>query len=126
MENTVKPKNIEHEFCKNLVGLFLKPLDSSLWGRELKLAKKLYRQNTDFGFWTQLAEFNRLEKKLPSLAFFLTEKGIEMIRKEDLKNSLVLPEGKKYNLEEIEGADKNPVTTKKNKKSNTILEFLNN
>lgn len=117
-----KPANINHEVCKWMVYNLVKK-ENQLWSREIAIAKKLIKCSDDLSFWEDVAA--QFKQKLPSLAFFLTEKGAEILQREiDLKK-LVLPEQKRYNLEiEIKS---NPKETKKNNNihnNNTLLQFL--
>lgn len=63
-------KNSEHSRCKFLVSKFLIK-DQLNWAREIKIAKKLLKSYPDFNIWSNM----KLEFKLNSLAFFLTDEG---------------------------------------------------
>lgn len=63
-------KKEEHNRCKFLVSKFVNK-DGLNWAREIKIAKKLLKIYPSFDDWTAL----KLEFKLNSLAFFLTEEG---------------------------------------------------
>lgn len=63
-------KKLEHSRCKLLVSKFVLK-DQLNWPKEIRIAKKLLKEYPDFNTWTQL----KLDFKLNSLAFFLTDEG---------------------------------------------------
>lgn len=87
-------KNVEHENCKFLVSFFCGKIESSFWAREIKIAKKLLKEHPEKELWEKLV----IKTKLPSLAFFLTENGQEMVRKHFAQKNLDLPTKKEYDL----------------------------
>lgn len=109
-------KNIEHENCKFLVWFFCGKIESSLWAREIKIAKKLLKEHPEKDLWEKLV----IKTKLPSLAFFLTEAGQEMMQKHFAQKNLDLPTKKEYNLTQESSIE----TTQTINKPKTVFDFL--
>lgn len=113
---TKKPTNTNHEKCKWLVENFVKK-ENINWAREIKMAQKFLKENDDIDFWKDILK--QFKSKLPSMSFFLTEDGKEIIKREQNKKNLVLPEKISYNIE-IE-KDNNSVGVKSKSR---LLKFL--
>lgn len=64
-----------HKFITEHIARIVSPADSKIFAREYKIMKKLMSQYSNNNIWINM------DIKLPSLAFFLTEKGKEMIKK---------------------------------------------
>lgn len=110
-------KNQIHEQCKWLIYKFLGKIESSLYAREIKLAKTLLKANPETELWETLT----IKGKLPSLAYFLTENGKEAVRKHFAQKNLVLPEKLSYDL----GEQIKVKTIKSENKPKNIFNFLN-
>ena len=113
-----KKVNQNHENCKWIVSNFVKK-ENIDWPREIKMAQKLTREySCDIDFWENLSK--QFKIKLPSLAYFLTENGKELLIKEKNKENLVLPDKVYYDI----GTETNNKLVERTKKSK-LLEFLN-
>lgn len=113
-------KKEEHNRCKFLVTKFVNK-EGLNWAREIKIAKKLLKIYPSIEDWTAL----KLDFKLNSLAFFLTEEGKKHISilkfNKSKENVLDLFKTKKevLNKEKV-GED----VTKNTTKGNSLLDFL--
>ncbi len=110
-------KNIEHEKCKFLVSFFCGKIDTNFWAREIKIAKKLIKEHPETDLWEKMV----FKCKLPSLAFFLTEDGQNMMKKHFAIKKLVLPEKPEYNLDKETKIQEIAEVSK----PKTIFNFLN-
>jgi len=88
------------------------------WRREVAIAKKLFDKFQDDNFFTSL----KLDFKLNSLAWFLTEDGLKFLYKQQSLFRLALPEKKEYTLgNKILGPK-----GKTSRKPKTIIDFIDN
>jgi len=111
-----RPVNLFYEKTKYLIDKFCKTAPPrEQWSRELQATKKLLQMYPDILFWEHL----KLDFKLNSLLWFLTEDGREFLKKESRKKEVVLPKQVSYNLDEIK-----PVTKPVAKNNNSLLDFL--
>lgn len=72
-----------------LVWMFLIAPEKCSWGKEIKIANKLFQKRMDLTFWKWLSY--EMDFKLNSLAFFLTKDGIKLLK---LKYILFIKLGK--------------------------------
>jgi hypothetical protein len=112
-----KSPNTEHENCKFLVSFFCGKIEPKFWGREIKIAKQLLKEYPEIDIWQKIV----FKCKLPSLAFFLTDDGKKITKRAFLRNKLVLPEKKDYNL----GEQSKTEETVKTIKPKSVFGFLN-
>jgi hypothetical protein len=80
---------------KNFIKKFLKNTDNIIWPKEMKMVKSLYKIFPNKEFWDGL----RLNFKLNSLCWFLSDDGRKFLNKEYKKFKLELPETKKFKIE---------------------------
>lgn len=110
----------DHQKCKFLVSKFVEK-DNANWPREIKIAKKLIKIYPDIQLWFDL----KLEFKLNSLAFFLTDDGkkeMTALRFNKAKENVLdfFPKGTTSFNEEKLGEDKKVELPK----TNSLLDFL--
>ena len=72
-----------------LVWMFLMAPEKCSWGKEIKIANKLFNKHVDLAFWKWLSY--EMDFKVNSLAFFLTKDGIKLLK---LKYILFIKLGK--------------------------------
>ena len=110
-------KNTLHNKCKLLVSHFCSHAKFISWGKEIKIAKKLLKLNSEIKFWKSLQPPNPVF----SLSWFLTKEGKDFLQVSKLKQNLNLTRpSERAILEEKIGKDKEI-----EKKPQTIFEFLN-
>ena len=106
-------KITKHKLCQFIIKKYIK--DNINWPREIKIAQKLLKSNSDYIFWNSLKEF-----KIPSLAWFLTGKGKEFLFIENKKFNFIIKDNNKVILAPKKiGEDKNIC-----KKPKSVLEFI--
>jgi hypothetical protein len=93
-------------------------LGKSGWRREVAIARKLFNKFQDDNFFTSL----KLDFKLNSLAWFLTEKGLKFLYKQQSLFRLALPEKKGY-TPKLEDKILGPKEKTKSKPK-TIIDFI--
>jgi hypothetical protein len=90
--HNVKSMNLnKKEFIKK----FLKDSSNIVWPKEMKMVKSLFKIFPDENFWNNL----KLNFKLNSLCWFLSDDGRKFLNKEYKKFNLNLPEVKKFEIE---------------------------
>ena len=110
--------NTTHNKCKLLVSHFCGHADKILWGKEIKIAQKLLKLNSDVKFWLSV----QTQQPIFSLSYFLTDEGKELLQNLKLRKNLNLrPKDNASILEDKLGKDK--VIEKKPK---NLMDFLNN
>lgn len=70
-------------FRRKMVEKFVKK-ESIVWPREMKIASKLLVEEPDFGVWAELD----LAFEVNSLAYFLTDKGRELLEEEKSRRTV--------------------------------------
>ena len=112
-------KNTNHQKCKLLVEHFLSHREKIYWPQEIKLAKELLLNVSDLKFWLSIDT----PYKIPSLAFFKTPDGADLLQAYYRKGKINLkPKRGKVILDNKIGKDK--ATDKKKPKN--LMDFLNN
>lgn len=105
---------------KEFVKRFVKDSSTIIWPREMKIVKNLLQIFPNEDFWTSL----KLNFKLNSLCWLLSDDGRKLLNKEYKKFTLELPETKKFKIE-----NNNIVFESKNTydldKALNLREFLN-
>ena len=111
------PKNTKHEKCKLLVNHFCGHADKILWGKEIKIAQRLLKLNSDVKFWLSV----QTQQPVFSLSYFLTDEGKTLLQNLKLRKNLDLRPNENASIQEDKlGEDK--VIKKKFK---TLMDFLN-
>jgi hypothetical protein len=77
-----KKVNIEFETCRAIVEKFLENQKALNWGKEIKIAKKLFSVHPDPEFWRRIG---KPAHNIYTLSYFLTQEGEEFLAKEDRK-----------------------------------------
>lgn len=88
------------------------------WGKECFLAKKVMELYPDINFWRFIHKNTNLTLKLQSLAWFLTLKGKDCLRKEYNKFSVGFNVKTSYNIED------KPVVEIQKSNIKTLKEFI--
>jgi hypothetical protein len=78
-----------------LVWLFCKAPEKVNWPNETKVAKELYEQHPEPGFWSSLS----MAFKLNTLTFFKSPKGITIIEEHSSQMSVNISEPERFKLE---------------------------
>lgn len=108
---------IDGKLLKLIVSLLV---NNPNWPREMKIAKRIAKPFQDKEFWETLAK--EYPNKLPSLAFFLTDKGKVALFKNKTKKTLE----KKQVKANIELGDKVGADAPVRKKLKTLKDFIKN
>tara|TARA_Y100001963_G_C6529418_1_gene330377 strand:+ start:222 stop:575 length:354 start_codon:yes stop_codon:yes gene_type:complete len=107
-----------HKKCQLLVNHFCGHAPKILWGKEIKIAQKLLKINSDVKFWLSV----QTQEPIFSLSFFLTDEGKDLLRNLELRKNLNLrPKDNAGILEGKLGQDKKL----KKKKPKNLMDFLN-
>lgn len=80
-------KKTFHSKCQTLVNKLCGGNPYLSWPKEIKIAKKLLKEEPDLSFWLSLDT----PPRLASLSWFLTEEGKLFLKAGKLKTDLVLP-----------------------------------
>jgi len=111
-------KSTLHKKCQLLVSHFCGHADKILWGKEIKIAQKLLKINSDVKFWLSV----QTQQPIFSLSYFLTDEGKDLLQNLKLRSNLNLrPKDNAGILGDKLGEDK--VIQKKPK---NLMDFLNN
>jgi hypothetical protein len=105
---------------KDFIKKFLKDSSSVVWPKEMKMVKSLFQIFPNEDFWKSL----KLNFKLNSLCWFLSDDGRKFLNKEYKKFKLELPETKKFKIENNNIAFESKKTYDLDKALN-LREFLN-
>ena len=116
-------KNTLHNKCKLLVNHFCSHAKFISWGKEIKIANKLFNKYINLTFWKWLS--HDMDFKVNSLAFFLTKDGIKLLK---LKYVLFIKLGKvNLSSKKRRSLKKNKVGKDKQikKKPRNLRDFIN-
>lgn len=92
------------------------------WPKEMKIFSKLEKMYGESGFWLGVSP----GFALPSLAWFLTPKGLDFLKVEWAKFNLSPEERKKYVEEEkVDFAPSQPIINNPKRRIKTLKDFLN-
>jgi hypothetical protein len=105
---------------KEFVKKFLKEDSNIIWPKEMKMVKMLFKIFPNESFWESL----KLNFKLNSLCWFLSDDGRKFLNTEYKKFNLTLPEIKKFQIENNNIAFENKTAYDLDKSLN-LREFLN-
>ncbi len=105
---------------KTFIKSFLKDHSKIVWPREMKVVKTLFKTFPNEQFWQGL----KLNFKLNSLCWFLSDDGRKFLNTEYKKFNLNLPELKKFEIENNNIAFETKKTYDLDKALN-LREFLN-
>lgn len=105
------------KLLKKIVSLLV---EKPNWPREMKIAKKISQTFQDEEFWETLSK--EYPKKLPSLAFFLTEKGKVALFKNKTKKALEKRAVEPIILKEEKIGEDKPIKNR----VKTLKDFLKN
>lgn len=108
---------ISYSFKKQVCERFLKQLDKTNRKKEMLLCQKVLSSNWNKDFW----ESFRLDFKLNSMAFFLTKKGLDLLKKEILIFSAKIEKEKESIILSDKKVGEDIVISKKRK---TLIDFL--
>lgn len=105
---------------KEFIKRFVKDSSNILWPREMKMVKSLLKIFPNEDFWNSL----KLNFKLNSLCWFLSDDGRKFLNKEYKKFNLDLPEAKTFEVDNNNIAFENKSSYDLDKALN-LREFLN-
>lgn len=111
------PKATNHKKCQLLVSHFCGHAEKILWGKEIKIAQKLLKINSDIKFWLSV----QTEQPIFSLSYFLTEEGKTLLQNLELRKNLDLRPSKESTILDDKLGEDKEIT----KKPKNLLDFLN-
>jgi hypothetical protein len=104
---------------KELIRLFIDLSEFEIsWGKEFAIAKRLLSQYPDISFWRFIHKNTSLTLKLPSLAWFMTEKGKKCLVQQYKKFKVDFSAQKSYNI-----GNEVVVPINKNDKISNLVDF---
>jgi len=105
---------------KNFIKKFVKEGSSIIWPKEMKMVNTLFKIFPNQDFWNSL----KLNFKLNSLCWLLSDDGRKLLNSEYKKFNLNLPEVQKFEVDNNNIAFENKSSYDLNKALN-LREFLN-